>query len=286
MTLILRMLALKRSPLRLGCQTFTWEMLGSGWHGTPDDLLEAISAAGYAGIEITDTMIGDYAGQPDRFAKALDSHGLTLAAFAFASTTGFTERSGFAADMEAARGWLDFVARFPGAVASMGSATLMGGGERDDKFAIAADIYGRIAGLGRAAGVDVAVHPSSHHNTLLLRRADYDKLFRLLDPAVGWVPDTGHILRGHHDMSDTLRTYADRICYVHLKDVDASGSWTMLGQGVCDTSAVLEICAEAPRFNGWVVVEEESQEARTNPAAAVARNRETMRRYLPTVAIP
>ena len=87
----------------------------------------------------------------------------------------------------------------------MGSATVVSDGPRDDKFAIAAEVYNRAGELGRKAGVQVAVHPSSHHNTLLFDRADYDRIFGLLDPSlVGWVPDTGHILRGHKDMADTL----------------------------------------------------------------------------------
>ncbi|TGU31627.1 sugar phosphate isomerase/epimerase, partial [bacterium M00.F.Ca.ET.152.01.1.1] len=95
-------------------------------------------------------------------------------------------------------------------------------GPRDGKFAIAAEVYNKAGELGRKAGVQVAVHPSSHHNTLLFDRADYDAIFALLDPdLVGWVPDTGHILRGHKDMADTLTTYRDRIRYIHLKDVDA-----------------------------------------------------------------
>ena len=61
--------------LKIGCQTFTWEMLGPRFTGGPDDLLDAIAAGGYAGIEITDTMIGDYAGRPDAFASALDGAG-------------------------------------------------------------------------------------------------------------------------------------------------------------------------------------------------------------------
>lgn len=271
------MTAARKPPIRVGCQTFTWEMLGAEWRGGPDDLLEAIAAAGYSGMEITDTMIGGYAGHPSRFAEALDRHGLVFAAFAFASDTGFTETAGFGADIEAAKRWIDFLGRFPGTVLSMGSATAVSGGERSEKFAIAADIYGRIGELGRAAGVPVGVHPSSHHDTLLFDRSDYDRLFALLDPSVGWVPDTGHILRGHPDILDTLRCYRDRILYLHLKDVDARGDWAMLGDGVCDTPAVIRIVASAPRFNGWVILEEESDAARNDPAAAVRRNRATMR---------
>ncbi|MER8571013.1 sugar phosphate isomerase/epimerase [Mesorhizobium sp. M1409] len=266
--------------LKVGCQTFTWEMLGDRFTGGPDDLLKAIADGGYAGIEITDTMIGHYAGKPSEFATALKASELTLVSFAFGSKSGFTLKEKIGADLEAAQRWIDFAVAFPGALVSMGSATVVSDGPREDKFAIAAEFYNRAAEIGRKAGVDVAVHPSSHHNTLLFDRADYDTIFALLDrDLVGWVPDTGHILRGHKDMSDTLRTYRDRIRYIHLKDVDANGTWAMLGKGVCDTPDVIEIAGTAPRFNGWLVLEEESDTAAADPAGAVKTNRQTMRSY-------
>ena len=266
--------------LKVGCQTFTWEMLGDGFAGGPDDLLRAIAAGGYAGIEITDTMIGRYADKPAEFATALKATGLTLVSFAFGSKSGFTLKEKIGADLEAAQRWIDFAAQFPGALVSMGSATVVSDGPRYDKFAIAAEVYNQAGELGRVAGVQVAVHPSSHHNTLLFDRADYDRIFGMIDPSlVGWVPDTGHILRGHADMADTLTTYRDRIRYVHLKDVDASGTWAMLGKGVCDTEKVIEIARAAPNFNGWLVLEEESETAAADPAAAVKINRQTMRGY-------
>ncbi|PSJ56802.1 sugar phosphate isomerase/epimerase family protein [Kumtagia ephedrae] len=266
--------------LKVGCQTFTWEMLGDRFAGGPDDLVRAISDGGYSGIEITDTMIGRYAGKPVEFATTLKQAGLTLVSFAFGSDSGFTVREEIDADLESARRWIDFAANFPGALVSMGSATVVSDGPREEKFAIAAEAYNRAGELGRKAGVQVAVHPSSHHNTLLYDRPDYDRIFGLLDPSlVGWVPDTGHILRGHADMLDTLRTYRDRIRYLHLKDVDAAGTWAMLGKGICDTPAVIDIVTAAPNFNGWLVLEEESETAAADPAGAVKTNRETMRSY-------
>ena len=262
---------------RLACQTFTWEMLGDSWTGGPDDLVDAIAAAGYEGIEITDTMIGHYSDRPDAFAKRLDTAGLRLAAFAYGSDGGFSEPDQAEADYEACRKWADFASRFPGAVLSMGSATAMSEGARPDKISIAADIYNRSAKIARAAGVDLALHPSSHENTLLFDKADYDRIFALLDDAVGWVPDTGHILRGGQDLLGTLGDFDQRIRYVHLKDVTVDGTWAMLGAGVCDVPAVLAAASQAPRFNGWIVVEEESDEAGRDPADAVRRNFETMR---------
>jgi sugar phosphate isomerase/epimerase len=266
-----------RPGLKLGCQTFTWEMLGEKWRGGPDDLVRAIAEGGYGGIEITDTMIGSYADRAADFARRIDDAGLKLVSFAFGSNSGFTERDGIAADLEAAKRWVDFAARFPGALVSMGSATIMSEGPRENKFGIAADVYNRAAQIGRKAGVTVAVHPSSHHNTLLFSRADYDQIFALLDAQVGWVPDTGHIMRGGQSMDETLAAHRNRICYVHLKDVDAKGAWTMLGKGSCDVAAVISSVRQAPHFNGWIVVEEESETAAADPAAAVRTNLQTLR---------
>src|SRR5262245_5615560 len=131
--------------LKFGCQTFTWEMLGDAWRGRPDDLVRAIAEVGYAGIEITDKMIGSYAGHPAHFARRLDEAGLALVAFAMGSDGGFTEPGQAEADLEAVRRWVEFAARFPGAVLSMGSATMMSEGARDDKLAVAAEIYSRAA---------------------------------------------------------------------------------------------------------------------------------------------
>ena len=267
---------MQNTTLRLGCQTFTWEMLGAAWKGGPDDLVSAIADGGYAGIEITDTMIGPYANRPEEFARRLADAGLTLVSFAFGSDSGFTEKNGIPADLEAARRWVDFAAHFPGALVSMGSATIISEGSRDGKFDVAAEIYNRASEIGRAAGVTVAVHPSSHHNTLLFSRADYDQIFALLDPQAGWVPDTGHILRGGQSIGDTLAAHRTRIRYVHLKDVDAAGTWAMLGAGICDIPAVITAAQKSPNFNGWIVAEEESETAASDPTAAVRTNLESL----------
>jgi inosose dehydratase len=266
--------------LKVGCQTFTWEMLGDVWKGTTDDLLRAISQGGYAGIEITNTMIGSYADRPVEFAAKLKACGLQLVSFAFGSKSGFTLREEIASDLKTAERWIRFAAQFPGALVSIGSATIVSEGQREDKFTIAAEFYNKAGEIGQKSGVDVAVHPSSHHNTLLFNRADYDRLFALLDPVlVGWVPDTGHIIRGHNDILDTLRTYQERIRYLHLKDVGSDNQWAMLGKGACDVPAVIDIVRTAPRFNGWLVLEEESDLAATDPSAAIRINRQTMRSY-------
>ena len=67
---------------------------------------DEVAAGGASGSEITHTLIGDYAGRPDAFASALDARGLTLAALAMGSDTGFTLPGMRAKEPEAARALL------------------------------------------------------------------------------------------------------------------------------------------------------------------------------------
>ena len=83
------------SGIRVACQTYTWEMLGEGWQGQVTDLLDAIADAGYAGIEITNSMIREFADRPAEFVAEAQARGLTPAAFAYARPSGFTEAAAF-----------------------------------------------------------------------------------------------------------------------------------------------------------------------------------------------
>jgi inosose dehydratase len=265
------------SSFRLGCQTFTWEMLGDRWTGTTDELLDVIAGAGYTGIEITDHMIGPYAHRGDAFARALSERGLTLVAFAWASATGFTVPEAATADIAMAERWLDFVSAFPGALLSLGSATTTAPGARRAQLDCAARIYDAIGRRGAATGVKVAFHPSSHEGSVLTGAEDYAAIMAATDPSVvDWVPDTGHILKGGMDVRGTLRRHGGRIAYVHLKDAGVDGSWKLMGEGDVGIADVVAFLADELSFAGWLVAEEEAQGAGEDPAGAVSRNR----RYL------
>ena len=68
--------------MKIGHQMYSWEMQGPAWRGTPDDIMDMVAAAGYAGIEFSSAMIGGYAERPAEFQRALQRRGLAAAAFA------------------------------------------------------------------------------------------------------------------------------------------------------------------------------------------------------------
>ena len=98
-------------------------------------------------------------------------------------------------------------------------------------------------------------------------------MMQATDPAVvGWVPDTGHILKGGMDVRATLRRYWERIAYVHLKDACVDGSWRLMGEGDVGIPEVIACLEDEISFSGWLVAEEEAPEAGQDPAGAVSRN--------------
>lgn len=265
--------------LKVGCQTYTWEMHGDDWKGTVDDMLDAVAAAGYAGIEITNTMIREYADRPKEFAAAMGKRGLVLAAYAYASPAGFTDPAARADELAGADRAIAFVAHFPGVPLCIGGAHSPDRGDLDRKIGLATDFYNEAGRRGQKAGIDVAFHPHSHHGSILESRAEYDRVMSLTDPAiVGWNPDTGHIVRGGQNLIDTLRTYGSRIRHVHLKDANAANEWVALGKGVCDIPAVLAVLEDELGYSGWIVGEEESADAWSDPIGAIQWNRNYLKK--------
>lgn len=265
------------STIRIACQTYTWEMLGDAWRGQVTDLLDWIADAGYEGVEITNTMIREFGSRPQEFAAELGARGLELACFAYARPSGFTDPGRFAEDLAGARKTIEFARHFPRPIVGLGGAAHPSRDKLWAKLDQAIRFYAEVGRLGAHAGVRICVHPHSHFGSLLESAEEYQYLLDRLDPQyVGLCPDTGHIVRGGQDLLSCLRTHLPRIIHVHFKDVDSVGRWAGLGQGLCDFATVLRLL-ESVGYDGWVVSEEESEDARRDGVGAIRRNREYLR---------
>jgi sugar phosphate isomerase/epimerase len=250
-------------------------MLGGDWHGKVTDLLDWIAQAGYAGIEITNYMIAEFAGRPKDFAHELDARNLALAAFAYSAPSGFTDPACWDEDIAGAQRVIDFLQSFPTPRLGLGGAAnpvhSRAGLDQAIRF------YNAVGRLGSAQGVSVNVHPHSHYGSLIESAEEYQYLLARLDPqCVSFGPDTGHIVRGGQDLLTCLRTHIRRITHLHLKDATPAGEWVGLGEGMCDFPAVFQLLASAG-YDGWVVAEEESAAARRDGIAAIRRNRAYLR---------
>ena len=192
------------ASFKIGCQTYSWEMLGTDWQGTPEQILDAVAAAGYAGVEFSNNMIGRFIDQPEAFEKELSRRGLACAAFAYA-TDGFTDVANRASDLAGADQALRFTAHFgiPLCLGGPSSPTHTGAAA---KIAQAVSFYQEVAQSASKSGVRVAIHPHSHHTSLVTSAEEYARLLEAIGSlGIGFNPDTGHMLRGGQDLMATLK---------------------------------------------------------------------------------
>jgi inosose dehydratase len=260
---------------RIGCQTYTWQMLGPRWQGSPDDILDLVSSAGYDGVEFSSAMIGDYARSPDRFAAALARRGLVPAAFAHGAA-GSTDPALYEADLAGAEQAVAFAGAL-GVPLSLVGPSAPSRQDYEKRFAQGVRFCRAVAEMGAAAGVTVCVHPHSHHGSLVESAAEYDALLAATaDVGLMFNPDAGHIVRSGQDLMACLRRHRSRIVHVHIKDVDAAGNWQPLGGGRIAWREVLDFLRETG-YTGWIVAEEESVAANADQAAAIRVNRTYLR---------
>jgi inosose dehydratase len=74
-----------------------------------------------------------------------------------------------------------------------------------------------------------------------------------------------------------VRTFRERIDYVHLKDLDAAGGFVPLGQGVLDVAGVLQVLRDSD-FDGWITVETDGWNG--DPAAGARASRAQLKQLL------
>jgi len=265
------------AKFKAGCQTYTWEMLGEDWKGTVDDILDIIAGSGYEGVEITNTMVGKYYDAPDDFARALETRGLLFPSFGFIPHSSITDPSCIEDELKRTEKGIDFASGFPGCRLDLAGGSTPDRENLDKKFKTMCDYYNRVAEMADKKNVPVDVHPHSHAGSIIETAEEYQRLMELTDESiVGWTPDTGHIIRGGLDLLTTLNKYSSRIRNFHFKDVDENGKWKVMGEGSCDFKGVVKLLSDTG-YKGWIIGEEESDDAREDQKRAVTKNRGYLR---------
>jgi inosose dehydratase len=151
------------------------------------------------------------------------------------------------------------------------------------------------ADVARGCGLQPLFH--AHAGTWVETRAELDELLRRVPlTTLKLVWDVGHALYGGIDPIEVVRTFPDRIAYIHLKDVDGSvletlrrerlgfedgirrRIFTELGRGLLDVPALLAALRDID-YNGWLMVEQDSSWLAAGESARVSRD------YLRTLGV-
>jgi inosose dehydratase len=231
---------------------------------TPGDTLATlgeVAAAGYEGVELFD---GNLAEDRGALRDGLERHGLQLIGVYSGANLVFPEILG--EELWRVRNACEWAAE-------LGAEHLVIGGGAQRTEPPADDDYDRLAaGLDEVAriaeghGLVASFHP--HLSTIAESPEQIERVFSR--SAIRFCPDTGHLQAAGGDPVELVRTYRERIDYVHIKDLDDAGGFVPLGQGVLDVGGVLEVLRETG-FDGWLTVETDGWDGDPGEGARTSR---------------
>ena len=251
------------------------------WSGNDRQAIDDIAALGFRGIQLRQSAVATWGDRPAELKDLLAQRRLALVALS----------SGVVAlDPAAEAENLAQHARHARFVRDVGGHYLQVLDERPSGREPAPDDYRRmgrlLSELGRRTA-DLGIRLGLHNHMGNLSQAP-DEVARVLDAAdprfVQLELDTAHYRQGGGDPAEAVRTYASRLLFLHLKDLEspvpgggpASYRFVELGRGKLDFPSLFA-ALDGIGFDGWAVVELDSV---PDPARTPKESGVIARRYL------
>jgi inosose dehydratase len=254
--------------------------------------LETISRLGYQGVQLLGWVREAYRGtKAKELRQLLASSKLKPVALSCSDAELAPERLGN--ETVEVRGYAEFFSRLGGTFLQV---TDEGNPAKEYSAEGIRTLGARMNALGKMAqdfGLTLGYHP--HFGTIGETREGLGRVLEATDPRyVKLIADIAHLALGGSDPAEVIRTYWQRLCFLHLKDVrkeiaaiarqdrnlvDRKGPpFCEIGLGMVNFGAVVQ-ALRAVRFSGWVVVElDEENSTLGGPDASAAKNRDALRK--------
>jgi inosose dehydratase len=247
------------------------------WQGQDRQAIDDVAAVGFKGIQLRTSALPEFGGQPAALKELLAKRGLTFVAFSSGNVRidPEFEAEDLATHLKHAR-----------FVRDAGGLYLQLIDSRPKRPLVAAD-YTRMGKLlteigRRTADIGIPVAYHHHMNSVGEQPEEVDRVLAATDPKyVKMLLDVAHYQQGGGDPVTAVRKYADRILFLHVKDVQSpllgntgdpmrSYRFVELGRGKVDLKAVFAALNEV-KFKGWAIVELDAvpDKARTPKESAI-----------------
>ncbi len=219
-------------------------------NGSTEQALTDIAATGYAGVELFDGNVMQYAGREAELCAHLERAGLRLVGVY--SGANFIYEDILEDELTKIAGAARLAAGLGAEQLVVGGGAARAGGVRDEDYRRLGEGLERVVALARDVGLVPSFHP--HLGTIVESPAQIARAFAYT--SINFCPDTAHLQAAGGDPADLIRSYADRIRYVHLKDYQ-DGAFLPLGQGTQNLDEVLD-ALRSLQYDGWITVELDS----------------------------
>lgn len=270
-----------RAALKFGCAAITWG-------GHDDVAVDEIAALGYRGIQLRTAAYERWGNRPEALKELLASRNLTFVAFS--SGTLRLDPATFDDDMALHTKHARFVQACGGTFLQVVDERPRGRSPGAADFTAMAR---RLSELGkRVADLGVTLVYHNHMGALGQGPDEVEAVLSASDVRqVRLLLDIAHYQQGGGDPVAAVRRYADRLAFLHLKDVEsvtpaAPGRpdyrFVELGRGRVNVRGVLAALGDV-RFDGWAIVELDAvTDASLTPRECAQRSKD----YLGSIGYP
>jgi inosose dehydratase len=218
--------------------------------GADAEAIAAIASAGYEQIEIFDGNLLAYEGREEAFNRILSDNKISLLAVYCAA--GFIYDEILPEELFKIEKAASFAKKFGATQIALGGGATRYDGIQDRDYKKLAAALDKVCDIAEKLGMTASYHP--HMGSLVQSPEQLDKV--MPHTRICLCPDTGHVVLGGGDPVAIVKKYADRIKYIHLKDVTDAGMFCPLGKGGIDFPAIVNILNKnnvlyAIECDGW-----------------------------------
>jgi inosose dehydratase len=229
------------------------------WNGNDRQAIEDIASLGFPGIQLRSNVLKEFASATE-LRDLLEKHRLKMVAL---SSGGVRIDPAVEAD-EIARHTAN--AKF---VHDVGGLYLQVTDERPKDRAVTSADYAQLGKLiteigKRTADLGISLGYHNHMGTLGQSPEEVEQILQAADPRYAKLElDVAHYFQGGGDPAKAIEKYADRLLFLHIKDVESLPvgeksqhpfRFVELGRGRVDLPAVFAALQKV-NFRGWAIVE-------------------------------
>ena len=243
------------STIRFGYAAITWG-------GNDEQAIADIASLGFRGIQLRSNAYAKYADRPAALRELLDRYGLTMVALSSGNLS---------IDPAVEREQLETHTQHAAFVRKMGGLYLQIIDEKPSGRPMAEADYKRLGHLLTELGkrtADLGIPLGYHHHmgSIGEQPAAIRAILDAADPRyVKFQLDTAHYQQGGGDPAQAVKAYADRLLFLHIKDVESpvpgttrdaprSYSFVELGRGKVNFERIFDALRDV-NFSGWAIVE-------------------------------
>ena len=230
-----------------------WGYASITWNGNDAQAIDDIASLGFAGVQLRANVLQQFSAPHLR--DLLASRSLTLVALSSGAVRfGTPDQERQMIDDHVARA--RFVREVGGSYLQVTDERPTGRPTTGEDFARLGRLLGEIGKRTADLGIPLGYH--NHMGTMGQRPDDVDRILAASDPTVvRFELDIAHYAQGGGDPALAIRRHADRLLFLHIKDVESTPDgyrFVELGRGRIDLKGVLGALREI-NFAGWAVIE-------------------------------